>query len=159
MGEAGWENKGDACGCVPVSRQRSNRMVKSLFICSTAIAVLVIGWAGWKLRPLTPAGKTVCLGNWKFNDYEMQIWQSKNASLSEPFSTSFYVRHQTNAWHQYYLNHQDTYAPHYFLTRTNEMMLVCRDGKQLGAFNFSTGKYERVGGGIGLEDVFWRNPP
>jgi len=94
-------------------------MTKSVLITMAAVASLLVGVVSWKLRPMTPAGKTNCLGTWKFGDYEMQIWQRKNATLSEPFSTSLFARHQTNAWHQYYLNHQDSYAPHYFLRRTN----------------------------------------
>jgi len=133
--------------------------MKSIVICTIAILSIVSGWAVWKLRPFTRSGQTVRVGNWIFDDYEMQVWQLKKATISEPFSTSLYVRRQTNAWFQYYLNHQDLYAPRYALVRTNEMVVVYRDRKMLGTFYLSSGEYQRVGGGVGLEDVFWRNPP
>jgi hypothetical protein len=134
-------------------------MVKSLIGCTIASGCLLIGWAAWQLRPFTPAGRQVCLGNWAFNEYELQVWQIKKATLSEPFSTSLYVRFRTNAWHQFYLNHQDNYTPSYVLLKTNETVIVNRGNKVLGTFDLNSGKYERTGGGVSLEDVFWRNPP
>lgn len=133
--------------------------MKSMLIGLALIVFVLVGVAGWKMRPLTPVGRANRLGNWKFEDCEMQIWQTKKAVFSEPFSTSLYVRFQTNEWHQYYLDHQDYYGSHYHLTETNGIVSVTRAGKAMCTVTISTGNYERAGGGVGLEAVFWRNPP
>lgn len=116
-------------------------------------------WIGWKLQPWMPAGKIISIGSWKYEDYEFQVWQRKTPSLAEAFSTSLYVRHQTNAWHQYYLNHQDDYLPKMALTKNDSSVHVYRGSKFLGAYNMAETNYTRASGGVSLEDVFWEEPP
>ncbi len=134
-------------------------MIKSVLTIAIIAMVILVGWGVLKIRPFTPAGQTVLVGTWKFDESEAQVWQVKNASLGEPFSTSLYVRQQTNVWRQYHLNHQDNYAPSYTLLRTNEIIVVNRGGKTLGSIHLSSGQYERNGGGASLERELMGNPP
>lgn len=104
-------------------------------------------------------GKTIAIGIWKYGDYEFEVWQRKASSFAEPFSTSLYVRHKTNAWHQYYLNHQDVYMPNIAVKQRDSNVYVYRGSKFLGTYDMSKTNYARAGGGVGLEDVFWEDPP
>ena len=134
-------------------------MVKWIVSLIATLVIIVAGWSVWKLRPFTPAGQKIFVGTWKFDDCEIQIWQTKNSTIGEAFSTSLYVRHQTNNWYQYYLNHQDYHAPHYSLFKSNEIVVVRRSNLTLGSVYLVSGQYERIGGGISFEAEFTHSPP
>ena len=133
--------------------------MKRFFIAIVIFSGFFFSWAAWKLQPWMREGKLIEVGSWKYEGYEFQVWQRKNSTLDEPFSTSLYVRHQTNAWHQYYLNHQDDYSPNISLTEKDSIVNVCRGAKFLGAYNMAETNYTRAGGGVCLEAVFSENPP
>ena len=133
-------------------------MKKALFVLFV-LGLAIVTVVALKLRPWMQTGQNVKLGSWKFEDYDFQVWQRKRSTLVEPFSTSLFVRQRTNAWHQYYLNHQDVYRPRVILAKTDDRIVVRQGNKFLGAFDMKSGEYQRAGGGVSLEDVFWEDPP
>jgi len=133
--------------------------MKKLLVSVGVIICLFLAWIAWRLQPWMQDGKLIQIGSWKYEAYEFQVWQRKNSTFAEPFSTSLYVRHKTNAWHQYYLNHQDDYSPNISLTKKDLSVLVYRGTKFLGAYNMAETNYAREGGDGSLEDVFWEDPP
>ena len=122
-------------------------------VCLGVLFVGLIAWPVWNLQPVMPLGKKVHLGNWKWGECEVQIWQRKTEVIAEPFSSSLFVRLGTNRWQQHYLNHQDYYAPKYTLKRTNGIATVYRGSIFIGSIDISTGDYTRNGGGDSLERI------
>ena len=124
------------------------------------LGVLVLGLLAFPvltLQPTMPAGKRIHLGNWKWGECDVQIWQRKNETIAQPFSSSLFVRFGTNRWHQHYLNHQDSYAPKYTLKKTNGIATVYRGPKLIGNIDISTGNYTRNGGGVSLGRILERS--
>jgi hypothetical protein len=134
-------------------------MMKGIIIAVAAALLWFAVWACWKLKPLMPRGQTICLGTWTIGDFDIQIWQRKKAIIDEPFSTSLYIRRGASEWRQYYLSHEDTYAPRYGLSGTNEVSRVVCGAEVVGEIRLSSGEYVRTGGGVSLEAVFTHNPP
>lgn len=133
--------------------------MKTTIIAFSALLLSATAWFCWTFRPFMNSGHTICIGTWKINNYTLQIWQRKKATIEEPFSTSLYVQKGTNDWRQYYLNHQDTYRPEYKVSESNEVIYVSRDMQLLGVVRLSTGEYVRSGSGVSLEAVLTHEPP
>jgi hypothetical protein len=115
--------------------------------CAFALLSLVLIPLGlwlWKLHPWTPTGSTVCLGKWKFDQHEAEIWQRKTEHWSEPFKTGLFVRKTNGVWNAYWINHDDYYADHVVLVNEGSRIGVRRHSKMIGYFDCHQGTYRRV---------------
>jgi len=85
------------------------RWRKRLWLGAALLAMLV--WIGWEFRPWMPEGRAVHIEDAHFGEFDFQVWQRKNDSLSEPFATALFVRKSGGRWTAYLLDIQDTYRP------------------------------------------------
>ncbi len=54
-----------------------------------------------------------------FGNHDFQVWQRKNATMTEPFATGLFVRKQGGQWKAFLLDIQDTYRPSIDLREEN----------------------------------------
>lgn len=116
------------------------------FAVLVVVCVAVTGaWFVWKLHPWVPAGHALALGNWRFGDFEFQVWQRKNADIFEPFADGLFVRRGTNQWQAFCFDIQDRYSPRVRLTHEQGRVVVYRDDENRGVYDVTTQTFRRHG--------------
>lgn len=94
----------------PASKTGINPIKKILGLLSM-LFLFVLLWIGWKFQPWMPAGHIVHLASNHIGDYDFQVWQRKNAVITEPFTTGLFVRKQGGQWKAFLLDFEDVYHP------------------------------------------------
>ena len=61
--------------------------IKKIFALLSAMFLGGLIWVAWKFQSWMPAGRAVHLSSVHMGDYDYQVWQRKNAILTEPFTT------------------------------------------------------------------------
>jgi len=122
------------------------------------VAVIAGAWFVWQLHPWVPAGRALALGDWRFGDYEFQVWQRKNPDTFEPFADGILVRHGTNEWQAFCFDIQDGYSPRVNLQQEHSEIVVYRSGEERGRYDMITQTFRRGGSAFTPTDVIG-NPP
>jgi|SRR5882724_1825799 len=123
---------------------RISGMIFGGVILSLVILITVGGiWLSWELHPWMPAGQTIVLGNWKFDDYEFQVWQRKNQDVFEPFADGLFVRQGTNQWQAFCFDIEDDYSPKIELQKENKKIIIICRGEQRATFDMSAQMFQR----------------
>jgi hypothetical protein len=128
----------------------------------TFIGVLFLAgvvWVGWKFQPWMPAGQAVYLTSAHLDDCDFQVWQRKNAGLSEPFATGLFVRRAGSPWEVFLLDIQDIYRPTISLRKESRGIVVLSDGDELGVLDSSQGIYKKPNGVSRTGDPINSDPP
>ena len=92
-------------------------------------------WLGWELHPWVPAGRPLHVSDHVVGAFEFQVWQRKNDSLWEPFTTGLFVRKSGMPWHVFLVDIQDGYHPSMRLQEDGPGIAVLDGAHKLGVFN------------------------
>jgi hypothetical protein len=139
-------------------RQRLMRKAV-LVVVSVGVVVAMLSWIARSMEPWMPSGRTVQVGAWRFEHYEVQIWQRKNASLTEPFSTAMFVRSAIiKSWRAYTLGFQDCYSPKLVLRGAGSSVDIISGGKKMGRLDLVGGEYFSVGQSQPINEGTTSNP-
>jgi hypothetical protein len=132
---------------------------RCLFTFILAATILALGLLVWFMRPFMSTGTTIQIEHRQYSAYEIQIWQRKNASFMEPFTTAMFARMGSNQnWRAFSLGFRDSYAPHFAFHQTNSNIAITREGKKVGEFEMGTGEYLRVGQTHAIDEGITTNP-
>lgn len=96
----------------------------------------------WQLHFWIPEGHAFSLGQWRFEDYEFQVWQRKTQYAFEPFADGLFVRHGTNEWQVFCFDIQDNYSPNVQLRKVGNTVKVIRNGKNCGIFDMTSATFQ-----------------
>lgn len=91
--------------------KQSANLINKIAALLSLISLCSLLWISWDFQPWMPAGRAVHLTTVRFGDCDFQIWQRKNASVSEPFSTGLFVRKEGGQWTAFLLDFEDLYRP------------------------------------------------
>jgi hypothetical protein len=128
--------------------------------CVFLLVAGVVGYYIWQLHPWVSAGKKFSLGHWRFGDCEIQVWQCKNTSVTEPFTDGLFVRQGTNQWQLFCLDIQDSYSPRIRLEEKNGQVVIYSDGENRGVYDLTAQTYQRHGQIYPPKDIdTGTNPP
>ncbi len=108
------------------------------------VAVFALGFVLWALsllRPWVAPGASVFLLKTNIGVDEIQIWQTKTEWLLEPFLTKLFLKHHTNDWALYIIDHQDIYRPRLKLTRSNNILTIVSGEKPVAYLDLSTASF------------------
>ncbi len=134
--------------------------IRAILACLVVIFVLAVFWVEWKFQPWMPAGRAVQLSRERIGDYDVQVWQRKNAGLSEPFATALFIRKQGGEWRAFLLDFEDTYRPSVNLRKENSGILVLRDNSRWGHFDEAREVLQRDSNGSEVDGIVINaNPP
>jgi hypothetical protein len=78
--------------------------MKKIFELLSVIVLVALIWIAWKFQPWMSAGHAVHLTSNHIGDYDFQVWQRKNAVITEPFATGLFARRQGEQWRAYLLD-------------------------------------------------------
>ena len=107
------------------------------------LAVAVLIWIGWRFQPWMSPGRAVHVSSEHLGDCDFDVWQRKNAGLTEPFATGLFVRKDGDRWKVFLLDFEDTYRPSISLHRTGLGFEIFRAGKRLGVFDETQQTFRR----------------
>jgi hypothetical protein len=134
------------------------RWMKVLVSVIVLVLLLDVTWCLWRLHPWMRPGQAVHVVTWRLGEYEVQVWQRKNADLFEPFATGLFVRRSGSKWQVFLLDHQDLYAPRIALKRESVGVVVFRGSKRLGVLE-EGGRYRRESDGAMLTGALLQAEP
>ena len=100
-------------------------------------------WIGWKFQPWMPAGHAVRLTSNHIGDYDFQVWQRKNASITEPFATGLFARRQGGQWKAFLLDFEDVYHPTITLRKDEPGIAVLYGSTVRGYFDEAQQLFKR----------------
>jgi hypothetical protein len=118
--------------------------VKTLVATLSAVALVVISWIGWKFQPWMRDGRAVHVSSAHLGEYDFQVWQRKNAGITEPFTTWLFARKQGGKWMPFMLDFEDTYRPHISLRKEASGIAVFCGTTKLGLFDEAQKTFKRV---------------
>ncbi len=130
-----------------VSKAAGNPTKKTLGLLS-ALLLVVLLWIGWKFQPWMPAGRAVHLSSKHIGDYDFQVWQRKNAGITEPFATALFARRQGGQWKAFLLDFEDTYRPTISLQKEDSGIAVLYGGTTRGRFDGAQQILKRDSNGV-----------
>jgi len=124
-----------------------------------ALVALLI-WIGWTFQPWMPAGRAVHLSSAHLGDYDFQVWQRKNDSPTEPFSTGLFARKQGGPWRAFLLDFQDSYHLRVVLRKEDSGVSVLYGSEKQGFFDEGKQTYTKESNGrLETGDVLDSEPP
>jgi hypothetical protein len=115
-------------------------LVTGLFL---AICLIYI----WELHPWVPAGQNIHISDQHLSGYDCQVWQLKNTSIVEPFTTGLFIRKQGEQWHGFWIGFEDSYHPQIRLQQEGSQLVVIFDGKNIGAIEEDLSGFKRKSDG------------
>ena len=146
----------------PKSKTATNPIKKVLGLLGMLFLVVLL-WIAWKFQPWMPAGHAVHLTSNHIGDYDFQVWQRKNAVITEPFSTGLFARKQGGQWKAFLLDIQDVYHPTITLRKEESGIAVLYGGTVRGYFDDAQQVFKRNSrSGVSLlidADVIDSEPP
>jgi hypothetical protein len=122
--------------------------MKKIFELLSVIVLVALIWIAWKFQPWMPAGHAVHLTSNHIGDYDFQVWQRKNAVITEPFATGLFARKQGEQWRAYLLDFEDAYRPPVVLRREDSGVAVFYGSEKVGFFDERQRTYKREVNGI-----------
>jgi len=126
----------------------------------SVIVLVALVWVVWKFQPWMSAGRVVQLSSTHLGDYDFQVWQRKNAGITEPFATGLFARKQGEQWRAYLLDFEDAYRPPVVLRREDSGIAVFYGSEKVGFFDKMQRTYKReVNGNLDPGDVLDSEPP
>jgi hypothetical protein len=93
-------------------------------------------WLSYGFQPWMRKGRAVHISSSHLGRYEFQVWQLKNSSITEPFTTGLFVRKEKGQWRVFMLDFQDIYRPSVTLQEDASGVAVLENGEKLGTFDF-----------------------
>lgn len=133
------------------------KRIIALFCALFAVAAI---WIGWRFQPWMATGKTVRIGSKHMKSCEFQVWQRKNAAITEPFATGLFARVEGGPWKAFLLDFEDTYRPSILLRQNGSVVEVFRGSTRLGVFDVTQQLFRRdLDGGVFLGDRLDSEPP
>jgi hypothetical protein len=101
-----------------------------------------------EFQPWMPSGRTVHISSARVLQYDFQVWQVKNDSATEPFTTGLFERQQNGKWQVFMLDFEDTYRPSITLREEGSDVAVYEDGEKLGTFDVKDEVLKRCPDGV-----------
>jgi hypothetical protein len=98
--------------------------------------LLTLLWLNHEFQPWMVTGRAVHISSSRFGQHDFQVWQLKNSSITEPFTTGLFVRKQNGQWRVFMLDFEDTYRPSVTLREDASGVAILEDGEKLGTFDF-----------------------
>jgi hypothetical protein len=93
-------------------------------------------------------------------EYDFQVWQRKNDSVSEPFTTGLFARQQNGQWQVFMLDFEDTYRPSVALRDEGVGVAIFEDDKKLGLFDLKEDVFRRTSDGTSFPgELLTSEPP
>src|SRR5215475_3997589 len=112
------------------------------FLSSIVVVVLIL--IGWKFQPWMPQGRAVHVSNIHLGDCDFQVWQRKNSSTTEPFTTWLFVRKHGGKWMPFMLDFEDTYRPTIILRKEDFGIAILSNKVKLGYFDEAQQTFTRA---------------
>jgi hypothetical protein len=135
---------------------RGRKMIVGVLIVTFVIALL---WLGREFQPWMPQGRAVHISSSHYGQYDFQVWQRKNDSITEPFTTGLFARKQNEQWKVFLLDFEDTYHPSVTLQEDASGVAVLEDGEKLGTFDFKQEVLRRGPDGAVLDGITLTSEP
>ena len=101
----------------------------------------------WQLHPWVSAGRNIHVSDQQLEGYDCQVWQRKNTSIVEPFTTGLFIRKQGDQWHGFWIGFEDSYHPKIKLQREGEQLVVIFDGEDVGVIDENVNAFKRKSDG------------
>jgi len=130
----------------PRSKTATNPRQIILGLLSLSVLVFML-WVVWKFQPWMPAGRAVHLSSEHIGEYDFQVWQQKNAILTEPFTTGLFVHKKGGQWEAFLLDIQDDYRPTITLRKEESRIAVLYGSAMRGYFDEAQQVFKRNNGG------------
>ncbi|HTI70937.1 MAG TPA: hypothetical protein VMF06_13290 [Candidatus Limnocylindria bacterium] len=126
-----------------------------------AFGIIMLGvWVAWEFHPWMPAGQAVRLSVTRIGSIDLQVWQRKNSSSTEPFGTGLFAREGNQKWRVFFLGFEDLYRPRISLRSEGTEIAVYEGSQKLGTLDPKLEFFKRGGDGALLPPtVIDGNPP
>ena len=122
-------------------------MKKLAGLLSVIALVVLLVWICWTFQPWMPTGRAVHLSSVHLGAYDFQVWQQKNAIVTEPFSTRLFARKSGGKWLAFLLDFQDSYRPRVVLRQEESGVAVFYGSERQGLFDERQQTYRRESNG------------
>jgi hypothetical protein len=118
-------------------------MVGMLFSVVAAFSGRVL----WALHPWVPSGQSCHISDQDLEGYEVEVWQRKNSTIVEPFTTGLFI-HKTGAqWRAFWIGFEDVYHPNIRVRKQGSQLVVIFDGKTIGIIDHDANVFKRTSDG------------
>jgi hypothetical protein len=107
-----------------------------------ALTSLLLFVAILKFRPWISPGTAVSLGEWKFGSCRCEVWQRRNAVISEPFATALFYQVDEGPWNVVCVDFEDFYNPPLSLREESGRIVVYHWYSRAGSLSPQTGEFE-----------------
>ena len=97
----------------------------------------------WELHPWLSAGQDVHITDQRLGAYDCQVWQRKNESIVEPFTTGIFVRNQGNPWRGFWVGFEDSFHPRIVIRKEGRNLVVTFDGNTIGMIDEDLSAFKR----------------
>jgi hypothetical protein len=119
---------------VRLLRDLAGVTVGAMCLACVCLIVLFLKYV-WELHPWVPPGRDVYISDQRLLNYDFQVWQRKNPSMFEPFTTGLFVRKDGGEWHAFWIGFEDSYRPKIALRTEGSKIVVISDGETIGTID------------------------